>query len=85
MAEHQIVQTGTHNFLIRAVPLKGQSIDAARVRHLVMDQIVAEGLDGLVDVDIEIVPEIPRGPSGKIARVKNEYAKRKAARETATV
>lgn len=85
MAEHQIVQTGPHNFLIRAVPLKGQSIDAARVRHLVMDQIVAEGLDGLVDVDIEIVPEIPRGPSGKIARVKNEYAKRKAARETAPV
>jgi phenylacetate-CoA ligase len=65
MAEHQIVQTGPKSFLIRAVPLAGQSIDTARVRQLVMDQVAAEGLEGLVDIDIEIVPGLPRGPSAR--------------------
>ncbi len=78
MAEHQIVQTGPRNFLIRAVPLAGQILDAERVRSVVMEQVILEGLDSEIDVDIAIVPELPRGPSGKVSRALNEYSKTEA-------
>lgn len=74
LAEHQIVQTGPRRFLIRAVPLTGRTLAVDRIRDVVTEQMRAEGLDSAVDVGIEIVSSIPRGPSGKIARVKNEYA-----------
>ena len=74
LAEHQVVQTGPRNFEIRAVPVSGQQLSADRIRQVVMEQVKAEGLENAFDLKIEIVPEIARGPSGKIARVKNEYA-----------
>ena len=74
LAEHQIVQTGPRNFLIRAVPQKGRTLDPSRIRQLVQDSAQAEGLAGTFDFDVEILAELPRGPSGKIMRVKNEYA-----------
>ncbi len=84
MAEHQVVQTGPRHFLIRATPLAGRTLDAARLRRLVMEQVRAEGLGGRVEIAIEVVSELPRGPSGKIARVKNEYAKRASEPQVST-
>lgn len=74
LAEHQIVQTGPRSFLVRAVPLSGKHLSADRIRDLVMDHVRIEGLEDVIDVKVEIVSDIPRGPSGKVARVKNEYA-----------
>ncbi|MGE0022917.1 MAG: phenylacetate--CoA ligase family protein [Hyphomicrobium sp.] len=74
LAEHQIVQTGPRNFLVRLVPLKGKRIDVARVREMMLESIRLEGLEAAIVVTIEAVPDLPRGPSGKVARVKNEYA-----------
>jgi len=74
LAEHQIVQTGPRNFLVRLVPLKGKHIDIARVREMMLENIQLEGLASSIDFAIEEVPDLPRGPSGKVARVKNEYA-----------
>jgi phenylacetate-CoA ligase len=76
MAEHQIVQTGPRHFLIRAVPVAGQKLDVERIRSVVMEQVVSEGLDRLIDIEIAVVSELPRGPSGKISRALNEYAKK---------
>jgi phenylacetate-CoA ligase len=74
LAEHQIVQTGPRRFVVRAVPLRGKHLSADRIRELVMEHVRSEGLDSEIEVAVEVVPDIPRGPSGKIARVKNEYA-----------
>lgn len=74
LAEHQIVQTGPRRFVIRAVPLTGKTLSAERIRKLVAAHMRTEGLESVLDVDIEIHTELPRGPSGKIARVRNEYA-----------
>lgn len=74
MAEHQIVQTGPRDFLIRTVPQKGLTIDPKAVRQRVQDALNDEGLGDVVNFDVEVLTELPRGPSGKIMRVKNEYA-----------
>ncbi|MCC7251336.1 MAG: phenylacetate--CoA ligase family protein, partial [Hyphomicrobium sp.] len=74
LAEHQIVQTGPRHFVVRAVPLKGRTLSVERIRAFVMEHVRAEGLESEIDIDFEIVSELPRGPSGKISRVRNEYA-----------
>lgn len=74
LAEHQIVQTGPKRFVIRVVPLSGKTLSAERIHELVMKHVREEGLDSVIEVEVEVVPDIPRGPSGKIARIKNEYA-----------
>lgn len=84
LAEHQIVQTGPRSFLIRVVPLKGRQLSADHIRGLVQEHLKTEGLDSFVDVAIEVVPDIPRGPSGKVARVRNEYALRTGIRAPET-
>jgi phenylacetate-coenzyme A ligase PaaK-like adenylate-forming protein len=80
IAEHQIVQTGPRRFVVRVVPLRGKHLDGERIRDLIMEQVRTEGLESEIEIEIEIVPEIPRGPSGKVARVKNEYALSQSAR-----
>lgn len=74
MAEHQIVQTGPRNFLVRGVPQKGHRLDPEHIRRLVQDSLDSEGLGQEMELDIEVLSALPRGPSGKIMRVKNEYA-----------
>ena len=74
MAEHQIAQVGPRRFVVRAVPLKGKELSAAKIRELVMEHVRSEGMQDAIDIDVEIVPNIPFGPSGKISRIKNEYA-----------
>ena len=73
IAEHQVMQTGQNKVLLRAAPLPGKVLSAEQVGSLVREALRVEKLDGVIDAEIEIVPEIARGPSGKIARVKNEY------------
>lgn len=74
LAEHQIVQTGPRRFLVRLVPLHGKRLSAEHIRAQIIENVRAEGFTSSIEIDVEVVPYIPRGPSGKIARVKNEYA-----------
>lgn len=74
LAEHQVVQMGPRRFVIRAVPLAGKTLSADHIRKLVLAHMRSEGLETLIDVTVEIHTELPRGPSGKISRVRNEYA-----------
>jgi phenylacetate-coenzyme A ligase PaaK-like adenylate-forming protein len=73
LAEHQVVQTGLNRFVLRAAPGQGKHLSAEWIRQRVLESVKREGLEGAFDLAVEIVPEIPRGPSGKIARVRNEY------------
>lgn len=73
MGEHQIVQTGVNKFLLRATPLPGRRLSTDRLRHLVFQSVASEGLEKAIHLDIEIVDEIERGPSGKAIRVKNAF------------
>lgn len=74
LAEHQIVQTGPRNFVVRLVPLRGKHLAVDAIRELIMENVREEGLESAIEIEIEVVSEIPRGPSGKISRVRNEYA-----------
>lgn len=79
LAEHQIVQTGPKHFVVRVVPLRGKTLSVDRIRQLVLENVREEGLESEIVFDIEVVPEIPLGPSGKVSRVKNEYAQTRTA------
>ncbi|HMF19123.1 MAG TPA: hypothetical protein VKE98_18075 [Gemmataceae bacterium] len=72
MAEHQVLQTGTNRFVVRAAPLPGKVLSAERIAQLVRSSVCAEGLEDVVKVDIEVVDAIPRDPqTGKIHRARN--------------
>lgn len=71
LAEHQVLQTGVNTFVVRAAPQPGKSINAEGLRQLVAESVEAEGLGHDLKFDVEIVPDIERGPSGKAVRVKN--------------
>jgi phenylacetate-coenzyme A ligase PaaK-like adenylate-forming protein len=73
MAEHQVLQTGLNTFVLRAAPQPGKVLSAERLRQLVLQSVQAEGLTDIIKFDVEIVPLIPRGPSGKVARAKNIF------------
>ena len=72
-AEHQIVQKGVNRYTLRAMPLPGRSLSPNRVRRLVFQSAELEGLEKYFNLDIEIVDQIERGPSGKAIRVKNTF------------
>lgn len=74
LAEHQIVQTGPRQFVVRLVPLRGKRLATETIRERILENVREEGLESAVEIELEVVPELPRGPSGKISRVKNEYA-----------
>jgi phenylacetate-CoA ligase len=73
MAEHQIVQTDVNMYTLKAKPLPGRSLSPDRLRRLVFQSVESEGLEKYIHLDIEIVDEIERGPSGKAMRVKNAF------------
>ncbi len=73
LSEHQVLQTGVNKFVIRASPQPGKILSKDRLRYLVGQSIDAEGLTGLLQYDVELVDQIPRGPSGKVARSQNLY------------
>lgn len=74
MAEHQVVQTGRNTFKLRASPLPGKQLSATALEQCIREATKAEGFSANFSVDVEIVPEIARGPSGKVSRVKQEFA-----------
>lgn len=82
LAEHQILQTGPRQFVVRLVPLRGKQLAVDGIRERIMENVRAEGLESTIEVAIEVVSEIPRGPSGKISRVRNEYALTKSRPQT---
>lgn len=72
VGEYQIVQTGHNRYVLRVVPLAGQTIDIERVRAQVMAPMVLEGLADAIDVRVQIVDKIRPDPrSGKLKRVQN--------------
>jgi phenylacetate-CoA ligase len=72
LAEHQVLQTGHNRFAVRVAPQPGKVLSASRVGELVRRSVEAEGLAGLLRVDVEVVSEIPRDPrSGKMVRARN--------------
>jgi len=72
LAEHQVLQTGPRRFVVRVAPQPGQKVSAERVRRLVSQSVEAEGLARLLDVEVEVVDEIPRDPrTGKVIRARN--------------
>ncbi len=72
LAEHQVLQTGPRRFVVRVAPRPGLSVSAERVGRLVRRSVEAEGLARAVDVDVEVVDQIPRDPrTGKVARARN--------------
>jgi phenylacetate-coenzyme A ligase PaaK-like adenylate-forming protein len=73
IAEHQVLQTGVNNFVVRLMPQPGKTLDAERTRRLVEDAVEIEGLSGVIKVEVQIVDHIDRGPSGKAERVRNLF------------
>lgn len=72
LAEHQVVQVDFNHFLIRVAPQAGRTVSAERVRALVHQSVSAEGLDDVVQYDIEVVPRLLPDPvSGKMHRAVN--------------
>ena len=79
LAEHQFLQTGVNRFVLRAAPLPGKTLSADKLRDYVQQSIDAEGLTGIVQLDIEIVDRILPEQSGKIRRAKNIFGPAPAA------
>jgi len=73
------VQTGHNRFLLRVAPGHGKQLSADWIRQRVLDSAQRDGFEGAFDLSVEVVPEIPRGPSGKVSRVKNEFTPLEAA------
>lgn len=73
IAEHQVLQTGVNKFVLRAVPQPGRTLSLPRLRELVYQSVAIEGLEKVLDIDVEVVPHIERGPSGKVTRAVNVY------------
>lgn len=71
--EHQVLQTGLNQFVVRAAAREGKVLDQERVRRLVHESVALEGLNKILEFKIEIVDQIPRGPSGKVNRAQNLY------------
>ncbi len=72
LAEHQVLQTGPHRFVVRVAAQPGQTVSAERVERLVRRSVEVEGLARLLEVDVEVVDHIPRDPrTGKVARARN--------------
>jgi phenylacetate-coenzyme A ligase PaaK-like adenylate-forming protein len=72
-AEHQVVQTGLNQFVVRVAPCPGKTLVVEDIRTRIHQGLVAEGINSEVNVEVEIVDAIPRGPYGKVARAQNIY------------
>ncbi len=71
LAEHQVLQTGPNRYVVRVAAQPDKTLSAERIRALVTQSVESEGLGSALHFDVEIVPEIARGPSGKAVRVRN--------------
>jgi phenylacetate-coenzyme A ligase PaaK-like adenylate-forming protein len=73
LAEHQFLQTGVNEFVLRATPLPGRELAAEQLRQLVQQSVSKEGFADVIHFDIEIVDRILPEESGKIRRAKNIF------------
>ncbi|MFT3730254.1 MAG: AMP-binding protein [Hyphomicrobium sp.] len=73
LAEHQFLQTGVNQFVLRASALPGRALDADKLRQLIDQSIKSEGFAKVIRVEIEIVDQILPEESGKIRRAKNVF------------
>jgi phenylacetate-coenzyme A ligase PaaK-like adenylate-forming protein len=72
LAEHQVLQTGRNRFVVRAAPQPGKTLSPDEVLRRVDQSVRAEGLADLLQVSVEVVPEIaPEPGSGKKPRARN--------------
>lgn len=72
IAEHQVLQTGRNQFIVRVAPQPGRQLSGQRVLEGIARGLDDEGMAGKVEVDVEVVPEIPPDPrTGKRQRVRN--------------
>jgi putative adenylate-forming enzyme len=72
MAEFQVVQTDRNRFVVKAVPMPGAVLSPERLRRPLREAFAAEGLDDVVDVDVQIVTEIEADRrSGKKRRMRS--------------
>jgi hypothetical protein len=67
------VQTGLNQFVVRVVACPGKTLAPDQIRARIREGLDAEGISCEVNVDVEIVDAIPRGPYGKVARAQNLY------------
>ena len=58
IADHEVVQTGFNHFVVRVACLPGMTIAPGRVAEMVQQSLDAEGLAGLLDFRVEVVPEL---------------------------
>ncbi len=70
MAEMQLIQTERNRFVLRAAPVRGESLSAVDLQDRLRQGLSSEGLDRVVETEVEIVPEIkPDAKTGKRKRV----------------
>ncbi len=73
IAEHQVLQTGVNTFVVKVAPQAGKTLSAEKVTRLVRNAVEREGMGSVIKLDIQIVDNIDRGPSGKAERVRNLF------------
>ncbi|MBA2125536.1 AMP-dependent synthetase [Hyphomicrobium methylovorum] len=73
IGEHQVLQTGLNAFRLCAAPQPGKTLSAEHIKSLVQDSLQAEGLGGVIDLEIEIVDRILPDNAGKVRRAKNLF------------
>jgi phenylacetate-CoA ligase len=73
LAEHQILQTGVNTFVLRAVAQPGKQLSAEGLRKYVNESLTAEGLGGVINLEIELVDRILPDKAGKVSRAKNLF------------
>ena len=66
LKEAQIVQTGYESFVLKAVPEASRSVEDIRRQ---VEHAFRLTLEDSVNVTVEILPSIPRGPNGKFRSV----------------
>lgn len=75
-AEYQVAQTGKNRFQVLVQPVSGGSLCSKKIRESVDEVVRNEGVPAELDLDIQIVDDIPHDPkSGKIRRFINKVGK----------
>jgi hypothetical protein len=71
LAEHQILQIGVNTFVLRAVAQSGKQLSPERLHNYIKQSLASEGLDGVINLEIELVDRILPDKAGKVSRAKN--------------
>jgi phenylacetate-coenzyme A ligase PaaK-like adenylate-forming protein len=67
---YQVIQTERNRFLLRATPAPGRQISIPELERVINEGLQHFGLANLIQVDIEIAPDlVPNPQSGKLKRI----------------